>query len=50
MLKTYRDIHPEASFIVFEKGSSLGGVWAKDKIYPGLKTNNHFRTYEQSFH
>lgn len=45
MLKTYRDVHPEASVIVLEKGKSIGGVWAKDRLYPGLRTNNHFRTY-----
>jgi cation diffusion facilitator CzcD-associated flavoprotein CzcO len=45
MLKTYRDCHPNASIIVLEKGTSLGGVWAKDRLYPGLHTNNHFQTY-----
>lgn len=45
MVKTYRDVNPKASILVLDKEASLGGVWAKDRLYPGLKTNNHFRTY-----
>lgn len=44
VLKTYRDVHPGTSILVIEKGNSLGGVWAKERLYPGLHTNNHFRT------
>lgn len=44
--KTYRDVHPEASILVLDKSQSIGGVWAKDRLYPGLHTNNHFRTFE----
>jgi cation diffusion facilitator CzcD-associated flavoprotein CzcO len=43
-LKTYRDVHPHASVLVLEKGTEVGGVWATERLYPGLKTNNHFRT------
>ncbi|KAF1994131.1 FAD/NAD(P)-binding domain-containing protein [Amniculicola lignicola CBS 123094] len=45
-LKTYREVHPDASILVLDKGTSLGGVWAKDRLYPGLRTNNHFETFE----
>jgi cation diffusion facilitator CzcD-associated flavoprotein CzcO len=45
MLKTYRDVHPDATIVVLDKGTSIGGVWAKDRLYPGLHTNNHFRTF-----
>lgn len=45
VLKTYLDVHPEASVIMLDKDVSIGGVWAKDRLYPGLRTNNHFRTY-----
>ena len=44
--KTYRNVHPEASILVLDKSSFIGGVWAKDRLYPGLRTNNHFRTFE----
>lgn len=43
-LKTYRDVHPRASILVLEKAAEIGGVWAKERLYPGLHTNNHFRT------
>jgi hypothetical protein len=45
MLQTYRDVHPNASIVVFDKGTSTGGVWAKDRLYPNLHTNNHFQTF-----
>ncbi|NMF85955.1 FAD-dependent oxidoreductase [Nodosilinea sp. P-1105] len=30
---------------VFEKASTMGGVWAKSRAYPGLRTNNPRETY-----
>ncbi|KAF2111269.1 hypothetical protein BDV96DRAFT_614979 [Lophiotrema nucula] len=50
MLKTYREVNPNASIVVLDKGTSIGGVWAKDRLYPGLSTNNHFQTFEFSDH
>ncbi|KAJ4993405.1 hypothetical protein SVAN01_00953 [Stagonosporopsis vannaccii] len=47
-LKTYRDVHPDASILAIDKADSLGGVWAKNRLYPGLRTNNHFRTLQFS--
>ncbi|KAH7413909.1 hypothetical protein DE146DRAFT_601510 [Phaeosphaeria sp. MPI-PUGE-AT-0046c] len=48
-LRTYLDVHPNASVVVLDKSSSIGGVWAKDRLYPGLRTNNHFRTHFSEF-
>jgi hypothetical protein len=50
MLKTYRDVHPGASILMLDKGTSIGGVWAKDRLYPGLHTNNHFQTFVLHMH
>ncbi|KAF2646747.1 FAD/NAD(P)-binding domain-containing protein [Massarina eburnea CBS 473.64] len=50
VLRTYKNVHPQASIRVFDKGTCLGGVWAKDRLYPGLKTNNHFGTFEFGEH
>jgi cation diffusion facilitator CzcD-associated flavoprotein CzcO len=50
MLKTYRDVHPNASIVMLDKGTSIGGVWAKDRLYPGLRTNNHFQTFVCPIH
>jgi cation diffusion facilitator CzcD-associated flavoprotein CzcO len=44
--KTFRQLHPDKSLAVLDAGSSVGGVWAKDRLYPGLKTNNMLGTYE----
>lgn len=32
--------------VIFDSGLSLGGTWAKERLYPGLKTNNMLGTYE----
>jgi Pyridine nucleotide-disulphide oxidoreductase len=34
--------------VVLDSASSIGGVWAKDRLYPGLKSNNMLGTYEYS--
>src|SRR5437773_12331848 len=36
--------------VVFEKESTLGGVWAASRTYPGLRTNNPRDTYAFSDH
>jgi cation diffusion facilitator CzcD-associated flavoprotein CzcO len=32
--------------VILEASQSLGGVWAKHRLYPGLKSNNMLGTYE----
>lgn len=44
--RTYTEAHPAAIVVVIEAADSLGGTWAKHRLYPGLKTNNIFGTYE----
>ncbi len=44
--KTFHQLHPDKSLALLDSGSTLGGVWAKDRLYPGLKTNNMLGTYE----
>ncbi|KAH6723909.1 hypothetical protein BKA61DRAFT_686841 [Leptodontidium sp. MPI-SDFR-AT-0119] len=46
--KTYLDVHPSANVTIYNTASSVGGVWAKENLYPGLKTNNMLGTYEFS--
>lgn len=46
--KTYLEVNPVASIAVLEKAASIGGVWSKERLYPGLKTNNQLGTYEYS--
>ncbi|KAI1437290.1 hypothetical protein GGR50DRAFT_94321 [Xylaria sp. CBS 124048] len=37
---------PDSSLVVYDSQSSLGGTWAKERLYPGLKSNNLLGTYE----
>ncbi|KAK5047538.1 hypothetical protein LTR84_006635 [Exophiala bonariae] len=46
MAKTYSEAYPEARIAIFDSGKSVGGVWAKERLYPGLKTNNLVGSYE----
>ncbi|KAK2736195.1 hypothetical protein FQN57_000869 [Myotisia sp. PD_48] len=46
--KTYTDVNNSLKIIVLDEASSVGGVWAKQRLYSGLKTNNLFGTYEYS--
>ena len=44
--KGYHQLHPEKKLVVLEINSSLGGTCAKERLYPGLRTNNMLGTYE----
>ena len=46
--KTYRDISPDSNVILVDSASSVGGVWATDRLYTGIKTNNFVGSYEYS--
>ncbi|KAJ5734947.1 uncharacterized protein N7483_000072 [Penicillium malachiteum] len=47
-VKTYREVNPESNVLLLESASSVGGVWAQDRLYRGLKSNNMLGTYEYS--
>ncbi|KAI1311002.1 FAD/NAD(P)-binding domain-containing protein [Xylaria venustula] len=36
------------SIIILDEGRSIGGTWASERLYPGLKTNNVVGSYEFS--
>ncbi|KAI1210835.1 uncharacterized protein F4807DRAFT_40473 [Annulohypoxylon truncatum] len=38
--------HPGSSMVILDAQSSLGGTWAEERLYPGLKSNNLLGTYE----
>lgn len=46
--KAYLDLNPSAHVVVLDSASSVGGVWAQERLYPGLLLNNLFGTYEFS--
>ncbi|KAJ5367911.1 uncharacterized protein N7496_007671 [Penicillium cataractarum] len=47
-IKTYRDLNPDSNVLLLEAADSVGGVWAKHRLYKGLKSNNMLGTYEFS--
>ncbi|PKY01987.1 FAD/NAD(P)-binding domain-containing protein [Aspergillus campestris IBT 28561] len=47
-LRTMRETHPDASLLLLDDSSSIGGVWAKHRLYSGVKSNNMRGTYEYS--
>ncbi|PYI02962.1 flavin-binding monooxygenase-like protein [Aspergillus sclerotiicarbonarius CBS 121057] len=47
-LKTYHQVHPNATILLIDSASSIGGVWATHCLYDGLKSNNMLGTYEFS--
>ena len=46
--KTYLEVNPTANVIILDRAQSIGGVWAEERLYTGLKTNNMVGTYEFS--
>ncbi|ETN42241.1 uncharacterized protein HMPREF1541_04182 [Cyphellophora europaea CBS 101466] len=44
--RTYLDVNPLARVLILESSSTVGGTWAKDRLYAGLKTNNLEGGYE----
>ncbi|EPQ55201.1 FAD/NAD P-binding domain-containing protein [Gloeophyllum trabeum ATCC 11539] len=48
MAKTYLDCHPSTKLMILDAHATLGGVWAQERLYPGLLTNNMLGTFEYS--
>ncbi|KAI1082566.1 FAD/NAD(P)-binding domain-containing protein [Whalleya microplaca] len=44
--KQYHCTQPASSLAVFDSQKTLGGTWAEERLYPGLKSNNLWGTYE----
>jgi cation diffusion facilitator CzcD-associated flavoprotein CzcO len=44
--KTYIQLHMQHEIVIFDSGSTVGGVWAQERLYPGLRSNNMLGTYE----
>ncbi|KAF6809037.1 flavin-binding monooxygenase-like protein [Colletotrichum plurivorum] len=44
--KAYIQLNPTANLAVIESSESCGGTWSKNRLYPGLKSNNMVGTYE----
>ncbi|KAK0388027.1 hypothetical protein NLU13_4271 [Sarocladium strictum] len=44
--KAYIQFHPDEKVLVVEAESTVGGTWSRDRLYPGLKSNNLWGSYE----
>ncbi|KAI4121467.1 MAG: hypothetical protein LQ338_006344 [Usnochroma carphineum] len=44
--KTYLQLSPRTNLLILDSQHSIGGVWAKENLYPGLRTNNQLGTFE----
>ncbi|KAF9698564.1 hypothetical protein EKO04_003509 [Ascochyta lentis] len=38
--------HPDQSITVLDSNNTVGGTWSKERLYPGLKSNNMLGSYE----
>ena len=48
MAKTYLEVNPQTRLVILDSQASIGGVWAKERLYPGLKTNNLLGSFAYS--
>ena len=44
--KTFLQIEPGLNLVILDSAQTVGGTWAKDNLYPGLRSNNLRGTYE----
>ncbi|KAK5087848.1 hypothetical protein LTR05_002063 [Lithohypha guttulata] len=44
--KEYIQLHPHEKILILESGQYCGGTWSKDRLYPGLHSNNLWGSYE----
>lgn len=44
--KTYLQVEPTAGLLIIDSNRTVGGVWAKENLYPGFRSNNLLGTYE----
>ena len=44
--KTFLQVHPDAKAVILDESASLGGTWALERLYLGLKSNNLLGTFE----
>ena len=44
--RIFLELEPDLKLLILDSNGSIGGVWAKENLYPGLMTNNLRGTYE----
>ncbi|KAL4971000.1 uncharacterized protein BDV14DRAFT_162460 [Aspergillus stella-maris] len=46
--KTALSLDPSINLVVLDSAASVGGVWAEERVYEGLRTNNRVESYVYS--
>ncbi|KAL5332653.1 hypothetical protein BJX70DRAFT_407176 [Aspergillus crustosus] len=46
--KTALALDPNVNLLVLDSSATVGGVWAEERLYEGLRTNNQLGSYEYS--
>ncbi|KAJ0414445.1 hypothetical protein BJY00DRAFT_295110 [Aspergillus carlsbadensis] len=46
--KTALALDPSINLVVLDSAASVGGVWARERVYEGLRTNNRVESYVYS--
>lgn len=41
MAKTYHEADPSATMRLVDTANTVGGCWAKERVYPGLNTSEN---------
>lgn len=44
--RVFLQMAPDLNVVILDSSETIGGVWAKEKLYPGLATNNLRGTFE----
>ncbi|KAL4878705.1 hypothetical protein BJY04DRAFT_106799 [Aspergillus karnatakaensis] len=47
-IKTALALNSSTNVLLLDSASSIGGVWAEERLYPSLRTNNRLGSYEFS--
>ncbi|KAI0476271.1 cofactor FMO1 FAD enzyme [Xylariaceae sp. FL0804] len=48
--KTYLDFEPNAKLIILDNHETIGGTWAKERLYPSLYAQSKIGLFEYSFY
>ncbi|KAH7319612.1 cofactor FMO1 FAD enzyme, partial [Stachybotrys elegans] len=48
--KTYLDFEPEAKLLIIDNHATIGGTWAKERLYPSLFAQSKLGLFEYSFY
>ncbi|KAM7220167.1 hypothetical protein V8F06_004495 [Rhypophila decipiens] len=48
--RTFTELAPDAKVLIVDDGKTVGGVWSRERIYPGLHAQISYPLFEYSFY